>query len=85
MTAITPNPPEPPVWAPTLRRASAAFCRRMDTRKARQEALAQADVADRYWVAQYAAWWNSVGWQEGAENPDAAMARLRAYRKATIR
>lgn len=72
----------PPLWAPNLRRVCAQFCSRMDNRKTREASEQWEARADDYYLAQYSAWWNAVGWSEGADNPDVTMMKLRARRKA---
>ena len=74
-------PPQPAVWAPNLRGWCTRFCRWMDERQARQTAARlhrqAADSYDRHWYAQYAAWWETYGWEEGADNPDVALRKAR--------
>jgi hypothetical protein len=77
------QPPTPALWAPRLRAATVRFFTWMDRRKARHLSRQWLDRADTTWRAEYTEWWmnSGAGWQQGADNPDVAYAKIQAGRR----
>ena len=74
MTALP--PPQPPLWAPRLRKHLRRFLYAMDRRTARRLAAAHLRVEDRRWFIAYRDWWYQYGWLTNADPPNQAYAKM---------
>ena len=79
MTTLPP-PTGPALAAPRTRALLTRFWARADRRKARHLGREWLDRADAEWRTEYTEWWmhSGAGWQQGADNPDVAYAKIQA-------